>query len=402
MSNSFINSIFGSNSGLSGMIGDYNAIRNGSYGKLLKSYYNSGTNGTASGSGKAGKSKSENVIDRLIEERKNPTVSKEATEANSNLSTSVNSMMSALGNLQSEETYKDSEKDGTAADKMRSALKSYVSSYNDAVTSSKKTTMYNISKNIAGAMAATKENEAALKEFGITINGDGTLTLNEKKLATADVSKVKDFFDGNAAMSYGSKVATRLNRASNYVKEAPTTNSTSEAGGTASTSERPATTSNSKNLMESIANLKSKALFTAATDNDGNKSYDIDGIISEAENFIKYYNATLATARNTGISGVSANLSSIIQKTAKYSGQLSKAGITVGADGKLSLHKDSLKKADMDGVKDSFEKYASAIESDARLLNYYSNTGNGAASGYASDGTYSLSAEDIVSKMYDV
>ena len=68
-------------------------------------------------------------------------------------------------------------------------------------------------------MAATKENEAALKEFGITINGDGTLSLNEKKLATADVSKVKDFFDGNAAMSYGSKVATRLNRASNYVKE---------------------------------------------------------------------------------------------------------------------------------------------------------------------------------------
>ena len=66
MSNSFINSIFGSNSGLSGMIGDYNAIRNGSYGKLLKSYYNSGTNGTASGRGKAGKSKSENVIDRLI------------------------------------------------------------------------------------------------------------------------------------------------------------------------------------------------------------------------------------------------------------------------------------------------------------------------------------------------
>ncbi|MCR5099004.1 MAG: hypothetical protein K6B14_08660 [Lachnospiraceae bacterium] len=393
MSNNFINNIFGITSGIAGMIGDYNSIKSGSYGKLLKSYYSEATSGL-SGSKSSG-TKTSNVLDRILEERRNPAVSKEVSAANSKLSSSVGSLKTALGSLQNEATYKDTENGSSARDKMTSALKNYVSSYNDAVESSKKTTMSNVSSNIAGAMRATKENEEALKEIGITINNDGTINLNEKKLQTAEFDKIKDIFDGNKAMSYGSKVASRLNRATYYVSSA------SEIKPTDSTSSAAVTTSNSKNLMESITNIKSDSLYSKSIDKDGKAVYNAERILSEAENFIKYYNATLTSSKNSSISGVTSNLASMMQKTANNSGALSQIGITLGGDGKLSINKDNFKGSDMLKVQDIFTKYAASIESNARLLNYYSTTGNNISSGYSSTGAYNTSAGDLVSAMYD-
>ena len=232
MSSNFINSIFGSTGGLAGMIGDYNSIKSGSYGKLLKSYYSETTSGLSKS--KSGTTKTSNVLDRILEERKHPTVSKEVSTANSQLSASVNGLKSALGTLQSESTYKDTENGSTARDKMTSALKNYVSYYNDAVESSKKTTMSNVSSNVAGMMRATKENEDALKELGITINNDGTINLDEKKLQTAEFDKIQDIFDGKKTMSYGSKVASRLNRTT-YTATSTQTTETTKATSTTNT-----------------------------------------------------------------------------------------------------------------------------------------------------------------------
>ena len=260
MGSSFINNIFGTTGGLAGMIGDYNSIKSGSYGKLLKSYYSEATSGLSST--KSGSTKTSNVLDRILEERRNPTVSKEVSTANSKLSSSVSSLKNALGSLQSEDTYKDTENGSSARDKMTSALKNYVSSYNDAVESSKKTTMSNVSSNIAGAMKATKENEEALKEIGITINNDGTINLNEKKLQTAEFDKIKDIFAGNKAMSYVSKVASRLNR----VSSTPTVT----AVATAKTDDKTASSGDKKteasNKNKTVYGYNSKGEYQKNTD----------------------------------------------------------------------------------------------------------------------------------------
>ena len=390
MGSSFINSIFGNTGGLAGMIGDYNSIKSGSYGKLLRSYYSEAAGGLSNSNSKT--TKTSNVLDKILEERKHPTVSKEVSSANSKLSSSVSGLKSALATLQSESTYKDTENGSSARDKMTSALKNYVSSYNDAVESSKRSTMSNVSGNIAGMMKATKENEETLKELGITINNDGTINLNEKKLQTAEFDKISEIFDGNKAMSYGSKVASRLNRASYY-----TTTGTTAASD--STSTAAVTTSNSKNLMESIANLKSDTLYSRTTDSEGKAAYNLDGILSEAENFIRFYNATLTSAKNSNVSGVTANLASMMEKTAKNSGALSELGITAKSDGKLSMDTATFQKSDMSKAQDVLTKYVSSIESNAKLLNYYSGTGNTSASGYSATGSYS--AGDLVSTMFD-
>ena len=380
------NSLFGNTSGLAGMLGDYSAIRSGSYGKLMKSYYGEQSSSISRGSSS---SKSKNVLDEVLEERRNPKESKEVSAANSKLSTSVSTFKNALGTLQSENTYKDTENGLDARSKVENALKSYVSAYNDAVATAKKSTNMNMTSNVAGAMGATKESLEALGELGITMNHDGTLAFDAKKFKTIELNTVKDSFDGNAALSYGSKIASRLNRIAD---------SATSSGKIDSSSTTVATVSNSKSLMESIESLKGADLYTSNNAN-GDAIFNRDGVKTELGKFIEFYNKTIEAAKKSGVSGVNSNLTTLLQKTAQYTKSLAEVGITVGSEGKLSLNKAVFDNAAEDKIKTNLTSYASAIETNARLVNYYSTTQNNSTSGYSATGSYT-NTSDIVSQLY--
>ena len=380
------NSMFGNTSGLAGMLGDYSAIRSGSYGKLMKSYYGEQSSSISRGSSS---SRSKNVLDEIIEERRNPKESKEVSAANSKLYTSVSTFKNALGTLQSENTYKDTENGLDARSKVENALKSYVSAYNDAVTTAKKSTNMNMTSNVAGAMGATKESVETLGELGITMNHDGTLAFDVKKFKTIELSTVKDAFDGNAALSYGSKIASRLNRIAD---------SATSSWKIDSSSTTVATVSNSKSLMESIESLKGTDLYT--TNNaSGDAVFNRDGVKTELGKFVEFYNKTIEAAKKSGVSGVNSNLTTLLQKTAQYTKSLSEMGITVGSEGKLSLNKSVFDAATEDKIKTNLTSYASSIETNARLVNYYSTTQNNSTSGYSATGSYT-NTSDIVSQLY--
>ena len=378
--------MFGNTSGLAGMLGDYSAIRSGSYGKLMKSYYGEQSSSISRGSSS---SRSKNVLDEIIEERRNPKESKEVSAANSKLSTSVSTFKNALGTLQSENTYKDTENGLDARSKVENALKSYVSAYNDAVTTAKKSTNMNMTSNVAGAMGATKESVEALGELGITMNHDGTLAFDAKKFKTIELSTVKDVFDGNAALSYGSKIASRLNRIAD---------SATSSGKIDSSTTTVATVSNSKSLMESIESLKGTDLYTTKN-NAGDAVFNRDGVKAELGKFIEFYNKTIEAAKKSGVSGVNSNLTTLLQKTAQYTKSLAEMGITVGSEGKLSLNKSVFDAATEDKIKTNLTSYASSIETNARLVNYYSTTQNNSTSGYSATGSYT-NTSDIVSQLY--
>ncbi|HAQ51245.1 MAG TPA: hypothetical protein DCR12_00580 [Lachnospiraceae bacterium] len=380
------NSMFGNTSGLAGMLGDYSAIRSGSYGKLMKSYYGEQSSSISRGSSS---SRSKNVLDEIIEERRNPKESKEVSAANSKLSTSVSTFKNALGTLQSENTYKDTQNGLDARSKVENALKSYVSAYNDAVTTAKKSTNMNMTSNVAGAMGATKESVEALGELGITLNHDGTLAFDVKKFKTIELSTVKDAFDGNAALSYGSKIASRLNRIAD---------SATSSGKIDSSTTTVATVSNSKSLMESIESLKGTDLYTTKN-NAGDAVFNRDGVKAELGKFIEFYNKTIEAAKKSGISGVNSNLTTLLQKTAQYTKSLAEIGVTVTSEGKLSLNKSVFDNAAQDKIKTNLTSYASSIETNARLVNYYSTTQNNSTSGYSATGSYT-NTSDIVSQLY--
>ena len=266
-----------------------------------------------------------------------------------------------------------------------------MSAYNDSVTTAKKSTNLNMTSNIAGAMNATKEEIEALEEIGITMNHDGTLSFNEKGFKDVEISTVKSLFDGNQALSYGSKVASRLNRIS--------TTATASGSVSADTNNNVSTVSNSKSLLESITNLKNSNLYDKIKDKDGNETFNRDAVRAELDKFIEYYNATLKAAASSGVSGVISNLSALKQKTAEHAASLSDIGITISADGKLSINKDTFAKAGADILQNNLTSYAASIETNARLVNYYSTTQNGSTSNYSSSGTYN-NASDIVSQLY--
>ena len=387
-----VNQLFDKTDGVSGMVSDYNSIKNGSYGKLMKSYYK-GQASSTNAAGKSNKSNRNNTLDKIMADRKNPTVSKEATAANAKLNSSLKTLTTALSALQSKDTYKNKAANkNTAADKnennannslAKRSLKDFVSSYNDAVKSSKKSTMNNISKNVANMMKAAKENEDKFKELGVNINRDGTLTVDEKKLNEADDERIAELFDGDKAMSFGSKAASSLNRAASY------TVNEDNAATAAEDAAKTATADRSRSLMDSITGLKDEETYA-----EGNA-------LEEASDFVDYYNSTLNSARNAGSTAVTANLSSMMQKTAQNSGALAEIGVNVGTDGRLSINADTFRNADTANVRDTLTNYAGAIESDARLLNYYSTTGTEANAGYSANGGYNITANDLVSGIFD-
>lgn len=380
-------SLFGNTTGLAGMLGDYSSIRIGSYGKLMKSYYASEL---GSVSNKASSTGSNNTLDKILNERKNPTVSKEAKEANSKLNTSVNNLKDSLGALQNADTFKDTENGTDARTKVENALKSYVNAYNDSIAAGKKSTDLNKTSNVAGAIEATKANKDDLSAIGISVNNDGTMSLDTKKLKDVDLDTVKSTFDGNAALSYGSEVASRLNRISTTTAQVTTTDANK------STVE---TVSNSKSLTESIAKLKGSDLYASKRDADGNTVSNKDGVAAEVSKFIEYYNNTVQSGKNSSVSGVGSNVNALTQKTASNSKDLAKIGISVGADGKLSFNKNVYNNADEDTIKNNLTNYAKAIEANASLVNYYSTTQNNAMSGYNASGTYNTNAQDIMSTL---
>lgn len=77
MANDYSYLFSGTGSSSGNWLADYTSIKNGSYGKLMKAYYaeakSSSTGTTTSGK----KSSSGGVLEKILEEKKNPKVSKE-------------------------------------------------------------------------------------------------------------------------------------------------------------------------------------------------------------------------------------------------------------------------------------------------------------------------------------
>lgn len=369
---------FSFNSGSQNIFSDYASIKNGSYARLLKAYYGRGYDSdSATGSTK---SRSSNVLEKLLEERRNPKVSEEVQEANANLTSGISSLTSSVSVLQNEKTYTDTENGQTAADKVVSAVKDYVTQYNNVVSTAKQSTLSGKTSHVAAMMRSTTANADKLSEMGITINKNGTLQVNESKLKATDISKVQELFSTNDITSYGSTVMSRLQFAS------------AAAGANATGSEKTDNTavSAAASLKADSELLASDKLFEMVKDKDGNETYDIDKILATAKSFVSNYNSMFDAAKTSSNSGVSANLSRIREKTAQNVDALKQFGFSVDEKGRMKIDEETFKNSDMSNVQKFFKDYGASIASSASLVNYYMTTQANAASGYTATGAYNV------------
>ncbi|MDE7028611.1 MAG: hypothetical protein K2P63_01370 [Lachnospiraceae bacterium] len=381
-------SLYGSNNGstnLYSLFSERNAIKNGTYKKLLKSYYSSLGEASDSETSSGSRRGSNNIIDKLLREKMYPTVSEETQKANSDLTSGIGSLKSSVSTLQSEKTFEDTENGSTAAEKVVSAMKSYVANYNDVVTASKSSTLTNKTAYVANMMSTTSKFEKELGEIGVMLKKDSTLQLDETKLKGADLSKVQKLFSADNIQSYGSTIASRIKFAggSSNTTTGSTNNSTS-------TDDKKPTGSGAAALKTDGEALASSELYAKTKDKDGNETYDISKILSTAKSFVSNYNTMFDKAESSTNSGVLSNLSYIRERTANNTKALKEFGFTVDKKGRLSLDEETFKKADMDKVHDFFKSYGSYVASNASRVDYYMNTKANAASGYTSKASYNI------------
>ena len=384
------NSLYGSNNNstnLYSLFSERNAIKNGTYKKLLKSYYSSLEENSGSKTSASKRRGQNNIIDKLLKEKMYPTVSKETQEANTNLTNGISSLKSSISTLQSEKTFEDTENGKTASEKVVSAMKSYVTNYNNVVTASKSSTLSNKTAYVANMMSTTSKFEKELGEIGVMLKSDGTLQLDETKLKDADLSKVQKLFSTENIQSYGSTIASRVKFAGGGTNTTTGTNSSTDS--TDSTTKKP-TSSSAAALKTDGETLASSELFAKIKDEDGNETYDVKKILSTAKSFVNNCNTMFDKAESSSNSGVLSNLSYIRNRTSNNTKALKEFGISVDKKGRLSLDEDTFKKADMSKVQDFFKDYGSYVASNASRVDYYMNTKANAASGYTSKASYNI------------
>lgn len=361
-------------------LSDYASIKNGSYGKLMKSYYGAGVSSSTGASGK--KYSSGGVLEKILEEKKNPKVSKDTQKANASLTTGIASLKTSVSALQDDKTYTDTENGQNATDKVVSAMKAYVTNYNNVVNAAKGSTLAGKTAHVANMMRTTAANADSLAEIGLTIDSSGLLELNEGKLKAAGTSKVQELFSSDNIMSYGSTIASRVQfaGASNNVSATDSTDTNNKAGSSAAA------------LKEDGRKLASDELYAKKKDKDGNETneYDVAKIFATAKSFVGNYNAMFDKAESSTNSGVLANLSYIREKTAYNADALKQFGINVDQKGRMKIDEDTFKNSDMSKVQKFFKDYGSSIATNASLVDYYLTTQANAASGYTANGEYNV------------
>ena len=168
----------------------------------------------------------------------------------------------------------------------------------------------------------------------------------------------------------------------------------------------------SSNLSKATDKLLSKGKDSIwekveTTDEDGKTTmdYDKDKIYSAVKSFADAYNNLVDSGQKSESIGILSQVASMVTTSAKSAQTLGKAGITIDKDNHLSVDEDFLKnKANMTYVKDLFNgtgSYAYQVATKSSMANSYASNELASMTGrksYTSNGDYSLSADDMISK----
>ena len=190
-----------SNQGSSGFnFADYAAIKNGSYGKLVRSYYQ----GTA----------------REVESQKAATAYNKTGNTNNTAKASSASEIdkTGLGQIR-----KDADQLKTSTEALGSAdlwktkdnaaiagaVKDFAGDYNKVIDQASKVNSKEISQDIKSIKSMTDMFSKVLGKIGVSVGDDGKLSVDEEALKKADTATVRSLFEGNG--TYGSQIADKAN-----------------------------------------------------------------------------------------------------------------------------------------------------------------------------------------------
>ena len=176
--------------GMSGLVGDFAAVKNGSYAKLAQKYY-------ASGAGK--KTTAESVA------ASNKSVKNDSNAAVDSVSKLMNRNLYEKKSVTDEDGRESLQYDTS---KILEGVKDFVKNYNSAVKDAGESANNNVLKSASRMVSQTKVYAGALSRVGINLKSDNTFEIDETKFNNADMTDVRSLFTGST--SFGKSTQERL------------------------------------------------------------------------------------------------------------------------------------------------------------------------------------------------
>lgn len=191
-------------------LGEYSSIKTGTYGKLLKAYYaKEDTDGTT-------------ASDKDTEIKKDTLKKETQIEKLTDVSSDAASVKDSVKKLTAKGTdslFKEKELISTDADgnevktkgydmdAIYKSVKDFADKYNAFTKSVEDSNTAKLDREFDELAVMVTNYSQSLKEVGITINEDNTLSVDESTLKAADISQLKKLFNGNSSFAY--KVAAK-------------------------------------------------------------------------------------------------------------------------------------------------------------------------------------------------
>lgn len=197
-------SLFGGNTGLSGLLSDYSSIRNGSYGKLMKAYY------------------SNPEIQKSNPTAGSTSTSKDTPQVISQLKSASDDLSAAAKDLyRSDSKSVFNKKDVTAEDgsvskeydkdAIYSAVSKFADKYNDMLVAANRSDNDSVVSSVAKMIKSTVGNSAMLDKIGISIDSKNyQMSVDEDKFKKADMSYAKALFSGVGSYGYNAAVTSSM------------------------------------------------------------------------------------------------------------------------------------------------------------------------------------------------
>ena len=165
-------------------LSDYNSIKSGTYGKLLKAYYKAEDTDTKDTASKKDTTKTESANAKELKEVQ--------TEANE-----LRDSAAALMQKGSKSVFKDED-----MKKVYSAVSDFVEDFNAVFEKGTESGSKSVVRSSEGLVTLAKDYEEELEQIGITIGKDNKLSVDKDTFMKADVDKVKELFNGQNSFSY--------------------------------------------------------------------------------------------------------------------------------------------------------------------------------------------------------
>lgn len=341
--------------GVSSLLGDYAAIKNGSYGKMLKSYYAKLEKQKADESGETDQKKAGKIKD----------------SASASSAAALYKSASALGSL----NYDDRSEENI--DKITDSVSAFIKDYNSLMKNAAKSENTTVQKQAESLYNSYYSNYKLFSKIGITMNSDRTLSLDEDtiKKVLADTehgngATVKTLFGG-----IGSFADKAVNKASQIYRaagdgEAVTSSKAKYAGVGSSSSTSASSTSSTKDKDKNktvtdassaaAANTLYKSIEKLGSMNISNTNKE--EVYKAFSSFVEDYNALINNtdkSANSNVVNQAGYLKSIVSSNKSA---FARIGVTVNSDKTLSIDEKKFKDADMSGVKNLFTGAYSTAE----------------------------------------